>query len=107
MPKSRYLRRLLGVCLFACLSISMVAGSGSPFAQAAAPTAKAPTAKSAGSSAPTAHSESVVYRVYFTSTAQRDSLASEFGAEEVATTSGYLTLWTDKPTYNVVVSRGL
>jgi carboxypeptidase T len=48
--------------------------------------------------------QSVVLRVYFRSTAERDQLATEYGAEEVATTGGYLTMWTDQPTYASLVA---
>src|SRR5206468_3770333 len=49
----------------------------------------------------------IVVRVYFRDNAERDRLAVEFGAEEVATTSGYLTVWADQATYNKLLQRGL
>ena len=38
----------------------------------------------------------LVLRVYFRDSAERDRLATELGAEEVATTGGYLTVWADR-----------
>jgi hypothetical protein len=51
--------------------------------------------------------EVFVLRVYFNSIEQRDMLAGELGAEEVATTNGYLTVLADRPMYNDLVTRGL
>ena len=49
----------------------------------------------------------LVLRVFFTSTAQRDALANELGAEEVSTTGGYLTVLGDQPEMNDLQARGL
>ena len=51
--------------------------------------------------------EVVVVRLYFHDTAERDRLATEWGADEVATTGGYLTVWTDRATYNQMLAQGL
>ena len=50
--------------------------------------------------------ESLVLRVYFSSLAERDAIVAEFGAEEVPTWGGYLTMWVDRDLYNVLLARG-
>jgi carboxypeptidase T len=51
--------------------------------------------------------DTLVLRVYFNDLAERDRLATELGAEEVPTTSGYLTVLADQTIYDNLVARGL
>src|SRR5687768_9044304 len=51
--------------------------------------------------------DSLVLRVYFRDTAERDRLATELAAEETDTRTGYLVVWTDRATYNDLIARGL
>lgn len=51
--------------------------------------------------------ETLVLRVYFTDFAERDKLAGELAAEEVATTGGYLTVLGDQARYNSLMAKGL
>ena len=48
-----------------------------------------------------------VMRVYFHDNAERDRLAVELGAEEVATTQGFLTVIGDQAMYKSIIARGL
>jgi len=48
-----------------------------------------------------------VLHVYFHDNAERDRLAQELGAEEAATTDGYLTIIADPDLYANIVARGL
>ncbi|MFL5732513.1 MAG: M14 family zinc carboxypeptidase [Chloroflexia bacterium] len=93
--------RIVSVALFAVLGVSLVAGGGQGTTWAEAPR----------SAPPTPGSEQVfktlVTRVYFRDTAERDRLATELGAEEVGTTGGFLTAFMDRNTYNNLLSRGL
>lgn len=57
---------------------------------------------------PAAQTQEVkVLRVYFRDIAERDSLATEFAAEEVPTSGGYLTIIADPATEGAIVGRGL
>jgi hypothetical protein len=49
----------------------------------------------------------LVFRVYFRDATERDRLATEIGADEVSTKSGYLTKWADRATYDALRARGL
>jgi carboxypeptidase T len=49
----------------------------------------------------------LVLRVYFKDYAERDSLATELAAEEVATTDGYLTVLADQASFDSMKARGL
>jgi hypothetical protein len=51
--------------------------------------------------------DTLVVRVYFRDLAERDSLATELGAEEVPTTQGYLTVLVDQTIHDSLVARGL
>ena len=51
--------------------------------------------------------EVLVVRIPFHSAAERDRLAMEWNAEEVSTTAGYITVWTDRATYNQMLGKGL
>ncbi len=56
---------------------------------------------------PSDTAQTLVLRVYFHDTAERDRLATELNAEEMPTTSGYLTVIADRPQYDSIVARGL
>ncbi len=49
----------------------------------------------------------LVVQVPFHSAAERDRLATEWGAEEVGTSGGYLTFWTDRAGYEAMQAQGL
>lgn len=49
----------------------------------------------------------LVMRVYFRDRAERDRLAQELNAEEVPTTSGYLTVIGNRHLYDSLIARGL
>ena len=49
----------------------------------------------------------LVVQVPFHSVAERDRLAVEWGAEEVGTSGGYLTFWTDRAGYEAMQAAGL
>jgi carboxypeptidase T len=51
--------------------------------------------------------DSVVLRVYFKDSEERDRLATELAAEEADISGGYLTVWTYKDTYYSLLARGL
>src|SRR5687768_1390363 len=90
LSKSRLWRLLL-----ASLAVLVVMGIGpDPSAGVAATAQRAPTGD--GDVRP----ELLVLRVYFRDHAERDLLASELGAAEVTTLSGFLTLYSDRATYN-------
>jgi hypothetical protein len=87
--------------LLASMAFMLFGGASTGGGQA---TASAPTnALESTASTP----KSVVLRVYFNSPEQRDALAGEFGAEELTTTGGYLTMWVTQDIYKILVSRGL
>src|SRR5207253_7120529 len=92
----RLINRLAIVTALACLSLTMIAGAGqggTP-ANAAAP----PGTPKSGTQTPKAD-PILVSRVYFRNTAERDSLAVELGAEEVATLGGFITAFISQQTY--------
>src|SRR3954447_1132883 len=97
----RLVSRVAGLVLLASLALSLVAGAntGAPLASAAAPNSK--------SAANAATPETLVIKVYFEDNAERDKLAVELGAEEVATTGGFLTVLADRALYNKLVAQGL
>jgi hypothetical protein len=96
---SAYLKRspyqLLAMLLL--LSISLISAAG----------ASSSPSLSASAQNRTAHPEVLVLRVYFRDHAERDRLAVELGAAEVATTGGYLTVYSDSATYSDLLRRGL
>jgi len=51
--------------------------------------------------------KTLVLRVYFHDTAERDRLATELNAEEMPTTSGYLTVIADRSQYSSILAKGL
>src|SRR6476659_1419917 len=97
----RLINRITGAVVLACLALTMVAGAG----QSAGPANAAARLTPPSSSTP--RQEQLVIRVYFRDMAERDRLATELSAEEVATTGGFLTVITDRRTYNDLLSRGL
>src|SRR5690242_5612115 len=105
MFHGKRLKFVIGTLAILGLLTGMIAGivAGSRGVTAAS------RADSAGAApaAPTQHPEVLVLRVYFKDTAERDRLATELGAAEVATTGGFLTVWTDRATYNSLLARGL
>jgi carboxypeptidase T len=96
MHRKGLVNRIVGVTLLAALGLTLVMGAGAPSVgvEAAAPATSGQ------------RTESLVLRVYFSSTAERDALAAEFGAEEVPTWGGYLTMWVDRDIYNTLLARG-
>jgi hypothetical protein len=90
--------------LSSLLLVAIIAASALP-SQAAQPPADPGSTTAAANSPP--RLESLVLRVYFHDRAERDRLATELGAEEVATTGGYLTVWADRALYNQLLARGL
>src|SRR5205823_14413796 len=97
----RLINRVFGLGLLASLALMMLGGAGSGASQtnAAAPTNPLQSTASA--------SQSVVLKVYFDSAAQRDAIQGEFGAVEIPTTGGYITLWVNQDIYRELVKRGL
>jgi carboxypeptidase T len=93
--------RLLVPALAALLPLLALGGGAPPTAQAALPPAQADATR------PSDTAETLIIRVYFSDAAERDRLAVELGAEEYATTGGYLTLWETRETYDKLVARGL
>ncbi|MDQ2808383.1 MAG: choice-of-anchor J domain-containing protein [Chloroflexota bacterium] len=99
------MRGRTGNGIVVALAIAAIAGVlGLPGANGAAPPAQ--SAPAAQSSTP-ARPEVLVVRVPFHSVAERDRLAAEWSADEMDTQSGYLTFWTDRPTYNQMLAKGL
>src|SRR5688500_5150921 len=97
----RLSNRIAGTLLLLSLLLVTVAGSG--------------PARSHGMAAPLdatslggeARPEVLGLRVYFKDHAERDRLANEFGAAEIATTGGYLTFYTDWATHDELLRRGI
>ena len=92
-------RFMVAALLIITAAVTLAGGaySGLPFANAAVPAGQQPAAQS----------KILVVHVYYRNDAERDNLATEFGAEEVSTKDGYLTFWTDQSTYNEFLRRGL
>ncbi len=63
--------------------------------------------KAGPSSSVLPRTETLVVRLYFHDVFERDRLATEWGADESATTGGYLTVWTDRTIYNQMLAKGL
>src|SRR6266487_3364133 len=99
--KHRLASTVLGVLVLVSLGLGLVSGGNTGPSSASA--AKIGSQASAQSQRP----QVIVVRVYFRDNAERDRLAVEFGAEEVATLGGYLTVWADQATYNELLQRGL
>jgi hypothetical protein len=51
--------------------------------------------------------EVLVIHLFFHDTAERDRLATTWGADEEATGGGYLTVWADRATYNAMLAQSL
>src|SRR5262245_18498561 len=90
---------VVGLAWGVLLGVGTAAGRTAPLpgAQAAAP----------GQGTPGRQPEVLVLRVYFRDRFERDRLATELGAAEVATTGGFLTVWADRATYDALLARGL
>src|SRR5687768_13095906 len=91
--------RLFLPAIFALMPMLMLGGSLANPAQAGAPTG--------GATSQEGREEVLVVRVYFRDLAERDRLATELGAEEIPTTQGFLTVLTDRPSYNGFINEGL
>ncbi len=99
------MRRGTGNGLVIALAVVAIAGVlGLPGAGGAGPVAQ--SASVPQSDAPP-RPEVLVVRVPFHTVAERDRLATEWGADEMDTRSGYLTFWTDRPTYGQMLAKGL
>jgi len=106
MPHRRATRlhirsRLLAIALLMLLPLLLLGGSMAGSAQADA-RPQAPGAQSQEQ-----RPETLVLRVYFNSTAERDLLASELGPEETDTRVGYLTVFGDRAMYDSLRARGI
>src|SRR4051812_42764611 len=102
MNTGRRTRRVLAAIMLSVAAFVSIAGGMGP---GSAPASAA--VKSSMSSGQPARPQTYVVKVYFRSIAERDELAGDFGAEELATTQGYLTFWADQATYNEFLRRGL
>src|SRR5438445_5055489 len=98
MLHKRLINRKLGALLLPMLGLMLVTGGSASFTASAA----VPTTPSSPQ-----RQQAVVLHVYFHDNAERDALATELGAEEMSTLGGYLTVWTDWPTYDKLLARGL
>ncbi|MGI8589202.1 MAG: M14 family zinc carboxypeptidase, partial [Chloroflexia bacterium] len=56
---------------------------------------------------PLPRTEVLVVRLYFHDFAERDRLATQWGADEISTGGGYLTIWVDRPTYSKMLAQHL
>ncbi|HKP51034.1 MAG TPA: M14 family zinc carboxypeptidase [Chloroflexia bacterium] len=98
-----HLNRLaLGVSLALLLLPLLLAGSVATVTRAALPITNQSAINHASTEWPT-----LVLRVYFRDTVERDRLATELAAEEVPTLGGYLTVIGDGDTYTRLLARGL
>jgi carboxypeptidase T len=97
--KPNLVLRLLVPALVALLPMLTLAGGAATPAQAGTP-ATLPAAQEDGSNL-------YILEVYFRNNAERDQLATDFGAEEVPTTGGFLTFIGDNDTLNSLKARGL
>jgi carboxypeptidase T len=100
MHYRRIINRLMGTIVLLCLGTTLAAGAGSGLASSSAGAAPA-------SGIPATRPETVVLRVFFRDTAERDRLAVELGATEFSTLDGYLTVWADRQVYRSLLARGL
>ncbi|HKP51598.1 MAG TPA: M14 family zinc carboxypeptidase [Chloroflexia bacterium] len=92
-------RRLIIPLCMALIPMLLLSGNPAQSALAGLPTA--------GVNQQESRPELLVLHVYFRDTAERDRLATELNAEEVATVGGYLTVLADRALYNNIVARGL
>ncbi len=90
----------LGLALFSMAAGLLTGVSMVP--QRAAAAVPAP-----GSSTAQTRPETLVVHLYFKNTIERDFLAQQWDASEMATTNGYLTVWVDRPAYNQMIAQGL
>ena len=99
---NRLISRILGILLLVGIALGIAQGGLSNSAVPAQASAKLNSASS-----DTSRPKVYVLRVYYKNNAERDELATEFGAAEVSTKDGYLTFWTDQVAYSKLLSRGL
>jgi hypothetical protein len=92
---------VLGLGLWA-----LVGGVGAPSPLLAHPAARE-AAPPAQKPPPEARPETLVLRLYFSDVFERDRLALEWGADEMSTVNGYLTVWADRATYEAMLAKGL
>jgi hypothetical protein len=85
------------------LGVLTAGSSVLPRAVAAAPAQPAASTPGPSGRAPTIWS----LHVYFHDAVERDRLATQLGAEEVATTGGYLTVWADRALLAQIQALGL
>ena len=98
--KPNLVLRLIVPALVALLPVLTLAGGAADLAQAGMP-ATVPAAEVEDGT------NLYILEVYFRSIEERDRLASDFGAEEVPTVDGYLTIIGDNDTLNSLKARGL
>ena len=103
MRRKELLYLALGVALFG-LACGLVAGASLTPQRAAAAVAAQPGNTSGPAQA---RPETLVVHLFFKNTVERDFLATEWGAGEMPTDNGYLTVWADRPTYNQMIAQGL
>jgi carboxypeptidase T len=101
--RTTVLWRLFMPALLALLPMLLISGG---FAGSVSAGAKPASVQTQSSTSQPQREEVLVLRVYFRDNAERDYLATTLGAEEVPTTNGYLTVLTDRETYNNLVARG-
>ncbi|MDQ2807082.1 MAG: S-layer homology domain-containing protein [Chloroflexota bacterium] len=101
MQQTRLRAAIVGVTL-ALVTVVTAAGparQAAPNAAASAPPPQTQTVRRT--------TDILVVQVPFHSVAERDRLATEWGAEEVATGGGFLTFWTDHAGYAAMQAAGL
>ncbi len=107
-PKARRLVIPTLIMLLASLVVSGgLTGSAQAGAKLSVPGAPSTSSGSSTSPGATQRPEVLVVHLYFHDNAERDRLATEWGADEESTQGGYLTVWTDRPTYNRMLAAGL
>ena len=94
----QYLAMALGLCALAFGLVAALSGGAGPARAAQAP---------GSSSTVLSRAETLVVRLYFHDMFERDRLAVQWGAVEAATSGGFLTIWTDRATYNQMLAQGL
>src|SRR3954447_16535357 len=100
----RPVNQIVAMLLLASLGVALVGGGSSgASAKATPPSPNSQTQQTQQ----TQRQETLVMRVYFRDIAERDMLAAQLSPEEVATTGGFLTVISDRPTYLSLIARGL
>src|SRR4051794_16493840 len=94
--------------MIALMALGLILGMVGGAAAAPAPqTGPTQGTKGPAVSPPVARPEVLVLHLYFKDMFERDRLAAEWGADEMATTGGFLTVWADRPTYDQMLAKGL